>query len=76
MSHGNHWSKISVHGDVCLNMETDVNHSEFGQENMVDGTFLQMHSQVQWLVHSVTADHMHCRAEVGVSGSTFFGASL
>jgi len=47
VSHGNHWSKISVHGDVCLNMETDVNHSEFGQENMVDGTFLQMHIQVQ-----------------------------
>jgi len=40
---------------------------------MVDGTFLQMHIQVQWLVQHVTCEQMHCRAKVGVPGSTFLG---
>jgi len=33
---------------------------------MVDGTFLQIHIQVQRLVQHVTCEQMHCRAKVGV----------
>jgi len=47
-----------------------------GPENMVDGTFLQIHIQVQQLVQQVTCQQMHCLVKVVVSGSTFLSASL
>jgi len=59
-----------------ITLETYGNHLVFGLENMVDGTFRQMHIEVQCLVQHVTCEQMHCRAKVGVPGSTFLGASL
>jgi len=38
---------------------------------MVDGIFLQINIQVQWLVQHVTSEQMRCCAKVGVPGSTF-----
>jgi len=42
---------------------------------MVDGTFLQIHIQVRWLVQHVTYKQRHGRVKVGVPGSTFLGTS-
>jgi len=35
---------------------------------MVDGTFLQIHIQIHWLVQHVTCKQMHCRVKVGYLG--------
>ena len=59
-----------------LNLETDGNHLVPGQENMVDGAFLQIRIQVQHLVQHVTGEQVHCHAKAGVFESTFLGASL
>ena len=61
----------------CLNLEVDGNHLVPGQENMVDGAFLQIRIQVQQLVQHVTGEQVHCRAKADwVHGPTFLGASL
>jgi len=44
-------------------------------KRMVDGTFLQIHIQVQWLVQHVICEQMHC-AKVGVPRLTFLDTSL
>ena len=40
-------------------------------DNMVDGTFLQVHIQMQRLVQYVTCEQMYCRAKVGYTWVNF-----
>jgi len=57
-------------------MKTDGNHLVPGQENMVDSAFLQIYTQVEQLLQHVSCEQVHCRARVGVPGSTFLGTTL
>ena len=69
-------SKISAHGDVSLNLQTDGNHLVPDQENMLDDAFLQIRIKVMQPVQHATDEQVHCRAKVTAPGTTFLTASL
>jgi len=49
-------SKISVHGDISLNLEIDGNYLVPDYENMVDGAFLQIRIQVYSCLSALCKD--------------------